>query len=105
MNVWTVLWILMGCAGLYFGIADASRQTIVVSIVQIIGGAGIWVGFPSAKWLLIAFFCLGIVGRIHTLIFGHFHLSIVTSMVFFAFLAVRFILWRPPGIPPSLPAA
>ena len=105
MNVWTVLWVVLGCVGLYFGVTDASRQTIVVSLVQIVGGVGMWVGLPSAKWLLIAFFCLGVVGRIHTLIYGHFHPSILTSTIFFAFLVVRFILWRPPITPPSLPVA
>jgi hypothetical protein len=95
MKVWTILWAIVGASGIYCGIADSSKLTVVVSIIQLAGSVGIWVDFPSAKWLLILFFFAGILGRFSSLVFGHFNPTILYSMLLYVFWLARFIVWKP----------
>lgn len=95
MKLWTLLWAFIGCVGVYFGIADSNIQTVCIAVLQLCGAVGIWIGIPSAKWLLILFFFIGVLGRAYGLIFYRFNPAILPSILFLAFCAVRFIVWKP----------
>src|SRR5262245_40181728 len=90
MKLWTILWAFMGLRGIGFGVTNGATITTFWSVVQLLGAVGIWVGFPSTKWLLIVFFCCGVIDRLGSLIFSGFYLFWLTGLIFMAFCAVRF---------------